>query len=57
VVVLAVALLGVPMRVEHGAGTLECRLVDQGLVVAVVFDAGVADDPDVVGVDEQHGEL
>ncbi len=54
---LAVALLGVPVRFEDGACALECRLVDQGLVVAVVFDTGVADDPDVVGVDEQRGEL
>jgi hypothetical protein len=57
VVVLAVALLGVPVRVEHRTRTLKRRLVDQGLVGAVVFDTRVADDPDVVGVGEHHREL
>lgn len=44
---LAVALLSVRVRVEERTRTLERRLVDQRLVVAVVFDTGVADDPAV----------
>jgi hypothetical protein len=57
VVVLAVALLGVRVSVEHGAGAAERLLAHERLVLAVVVDAGVADGADVVGVAKHRREL
>jgi hypothetical protein len=57
VLVLAVALLGVPVRVKDRTGLLEGALVDECGVVAFVVHAGVADGADVVGVCEHRGEL
>jgi hypothetical protein len=57
VVVLAVALLGVPVRVEDSAGLSEGLPLDQRRVIAFVLNARVADGPDVVGVGEHRSEL